>query len=669
MKTLAGFFLSLLLYTSLLCAHSEDVRNSHYITNRAPLIAEPYVELPLGAIKPAGWLKEQLLRMKSGLTGHLDSAYPQVCGPRNGWLGGDGDGWERGPYWLDGLVPLAYILDDEELIKQSTPWIEWSLTHQQESGYFGPIPFQEKPEPEPGIQKTPRRDWWPKMVMLKVLQQYYTATKDQRVIDLMTRYFRFQLQELPDTPLGHWTFWGNRRGGDNMMVVYWLYNITGDRFLLDLADLLFEQTHPWTDHFLDKRSLYYQKSFHCVNLAQGLKQPLIYYQHHPEEKYLEAVKTALNDIRRFHGQPQGLYGGDEPLHGREPTQGSEFCSTSEIMFSLEKMISISGEVEFADHLEKVAFNSLPTQANDDFTARQYYQQPNQVLITKGYHNFYTDDPYRLVYGLLTGYPCCTTNMHQAWPKFTQHLWFASADNGLAALVYSPCSVTAKVAGGQEVTIVEDTLYPFSEIIRFRIQCQSPVTFALHLRIPSWCDSAEILIDGESWKEPDRGTIVTIKREWNDGGEVELRLPMRIRTSRWHQHSVAIERGPLVYALKIGEDWREVSDDYHEGFYEIYPTDPWNYGIWDVAVRDMDQHFTVKEMEPIADYPWNLENAPIRIKTKGKRIPHWTIYNDMAGPLPCSPQYQSRLDESQLEEITLIPYGCTTLRISEFPVVR
>ena len=214
------------------------------ITNRAPLKPRAFHELPLGAIQPRGWLRTQLERQRDGLTGNLDAKYSKIVGPRNGWLGGDGDGWERGPYWLDGLVPLAYILKDEKLIAKARPWIEWSLANQEASGYFGPKRFDKEPLREPGIQKTPREDWWPRMVMLKVLQQYHSATGDTRVLDLMRRYFRYQLAELKKTPLDHWTFWANRRGADNLMDVYWLYNLTGEPFLLELGNLIHAQTVP-----------------------------------------------------------------------------------------------------------------------------------------------------------------------------------------------------------------------------------------------------------------------------------------------------------------------------------------------------------------------------------------------------------------------------------------
>lgn len=227
---------------------------TYYLQNRAPLTEKPYLELPLGSIRPHGWLLNQLERMRDGMTGHLDEIYPEVMGKRNGWLGGDGDGWERGPYWIDGLLPLAYILDDEKLKAKVRPWIEWTLNNQTDEGYLGPVPFEKEPVPEEGLQKTMRRDWWPKMVMLKVLQQYYSATGNNQVIEALSKYFKYQLKELPETPLDHWTFWANRRGGDNLQVVYWLYNITGNEYLLELGSLIAEQTFPWSDVFLNEEN-------------------------------------------------------------------------------------------------------------------------------------------------------------------------------------------------------------------------------------------------------------------------------------------------------------------------------------------------------------------------------------------------------------------------------
>ena len=684
------------------CTHAPEEPDSLYLQNRAPLYPKKYVELPLEAIKPEGWLLMQMELMRDGMTGHLDEWYPSVVGERNGWLGGDGDGWERGVYWLDGLVPLAWLLDDEALKAKAMPWIEWALASQTESGYFGPVPFDVAPQLEPGLQKGMREDWWPKMVMLKVLQQYYEVSKDERVIDLMLNYFRFQLKELPETPLDHWTFWANRRGGDNLMVVYWLYNQTGESFLLELADLLHEQTFPWTRVFLNEDC--YQgpeldhlypyntpnrypfdeelisrlcteqlQSFHCVNFAQGIKEPMIRYQKDPDPIYLEAVNKALDDMTRFHGQPQGMYGGDEPMHGKDPTQGIELCSVVELMYSLEKMIAISGNTEFMDRLERIAYNALPTQINDDFSARQYFQQANQVMLTRDRHNFYEEDHHGqtdLCYGLLTGYPCCTCNLHQGWPKLVSHLWYATDDGGVAAIIYGPCNLTVEVANGIEVQIREETLYPFEERIRFHISTPEEVSFPLHLRIPGWCEAPVININGKEIEFKVSEGMVIVDRSWKNGDQVELELPMKVKLNRWVENSVSVERGPLVYALKIEEDWTEVENsDKYGNFSEVRPRNPWNYGLLEAAILDPDQGFELIQKAKVSGYyPWTLETAPLALLTKGKQIPDWKLHREMAGPLPHSLPLK-HLQREEPEVITLIPYGCTTLRITEFPVVR
>ena len=679
MKTRILFttILMIAMSTQLFGQRNETSYYGNYINNRQPLLQKEYIKLPVGAIKPEGWMMEQFLRMKDGFTGHLDTIYEHVMGKRNGWLGGDGDVWERGPYWIDGLLPLAYILDDKELIEKVKPWIEWTLASQKSDGYFGPD--TDRPA-EAGLQRDNAHDWWPKMVVLKILQQYYSATQDERVIPFLTNYFKYQLKELPKTPLGHWTFWGEQRGGDNLQIVYWLYNITGDKFLLELGELIHKQSFNWTDVFLHQDHLYRQQSLHCVNLGQGFKEPVIYYQQNKQQQQLDAVKNAARIIRTTLGLPTGLWGGDELLRYGRPTAGSELCTAVEMMYSLESMLEITGDVQWADHLERIAYNALPTQITDDFSARQYYQQINQVAVTREWREFTTPhDNTDLLFGILTGYPCCTSNLHQGWPKFVQNLWYATAGNGIAALVYAPSMVKAVVANNVEVSIQEQTNYPFDETIQFTIHYPNKKVkkawFPFHLRIPAWCKNPTVKVNGSPIEvDATSGEITFINREWKDGDMLTLELPQEVEVSRWYDNGAVVERGPLVYALKMNEQWEKKQMEpervvrYGAWYYEVTSDTPWNYTLSANSFRpaNIKDNFIVEKVPQKGGYPWNVENAPIRIKTKARRLNNWSLVRGSAGPIAYYTQQGNDFSEND-ETIELIPYGCTTLRITEFPV--
>lgn len=647
------------------------------------LAAFAYSELPLGAVTPEGWLHDQLVIMRDGTTGHLDEIYAKVKND-NGWLGGQGDGWEETPYWLDGAVPLAYLLDDAALKEKVLQYINWTLDNQRPSGYFGPIT---KAERENGTEITPGNcadgeDWWPKMIMLKVLKQYYTATGDERVVPFMSKYFKYQLQSLKGCPIGNWTEWAQSRGTDNVMMAQWLYGITGEEDLVELASLIESQSFQWSDWFAGRdwvigaAAQQNEENWmhrHAVNVGMALKSPAVNYRRTGDEAYLSALKTGFSDLMTLHGLPMGTFSGDEDLHGNAPTQGTELCAITESMFSLEKIIAVTGDVYYMDALERMAFNALPAQTTDDYNMKQYFQVANQVQVSRGVFDFSLPFNREMnnVFGMRSGYTCCLANMHQGWTKFATHLWYGAPGGGLAALAYAPCTVTASVGSdSDEVTIHEKTGYPFEERIDFEVSTRKAVAFPFALRIPSWCAEATVTLNGEELRREKGGQVITIERSWENGDVLSLELPMQMTTSNWGKNSRAVERGPLVYALKLEERWVKGHDEKEGDYFSVFPEDDWNYGLLEQVVKTPAEALEVN-VQPVADdFVWNLEHAPIEITAPARKIPGWKAVNGVAYQ-PITTRfglYKGEVSDT-LEKVKLVPYGFTKVRVVAFPVVK
>ncbi|QQT60728.1 glycoside hydrolase family 127 protein [Sphingobacterium multivorum] len=646
-------------------------KNLSYINNRLPLRQNALIKLPVGSIVPEGWLGKYLELQKDGLTGHLGEISAWLSKKNNAWLSTDGKGdygWEEVPYWLKGYANLGYILKDPKIIAESKIWLEAALKSQRPDGYFGPL-----------ILRNNKPDLWGNMLMLWCLQSYYEYSGDQRVLTLMTNYFKWQTN-LPDSFFLK-DYWENSRGGDNLLSVYWLYNRTqGNEWLMDLADKIHRNTANWRQ----KDDL---PNWHNVNVAQCFREPATYYLKSQSSEDLNATYANFHFVRQVFGQvPGGMFGADENARPgyTDPRQGVETCGMVEQMASNEILLGITGDPFWADHAEEVAFNTYPAAVTADFKALRYITSPNMTISDSHNHAPGIDNngPFLMMNPFSSR--CCQHNHSQGWPYYAEHLYMATNDNGVAAVLYAASKAEVKVGNNQAIQIRQESNYPFEESLRFEIVTHGKtVDFPFYLRIPAWVKQGKVTVNGKSQAVEGGAKYIRIERKWKDGDKVELSLLMTIDLKTWtaNKNSVSIQRGPLTYALKIKENyvkkdskasaigdskWQETADPSKWPSYEILPASEWNYGLVQNQLQAVDQLKVVKRPWPKDAFPFDAEAVPISILVKAKRIDGWKIdENGLTGVLPLSPVET----KGEVQEVELIPMGAARLRIAAFPTVK
>lgn len=643
---------AILTVAAVLCATStfaaEPTGEAQATPNRAPLVSTPFIPLPLGAVRAKGWLAGQLRRQADGLTGHAEELMPDIGG-NSGWLGGTGESWERGPYYVKGLVALAYVMHDPDLIAKAKKWVDWTLDHQRPDGQIGPASND---------------DWWPRMVITWALRDYYEATQDARVLTVLTKYANYIEGHLPQRPLKEWA---KARAVDQIDTLFWLYNRTGDPSVLRAADVLQGQSNHWDNFFATLRETpgdFY--SSHNVNVTQAMKFPAVVYEKTGVPAERQKFLLAWDKLQRRHGLPTGLWSGTEFLATKATFQGTEMCSIVEQMLSSEIAVGVTANPTIGDDLERITFNLLAGGTTKDFHQLQYYTLVNQPVAHVGPNGYQQDYNNGIVPGPMSGYPCCCFNLHMGWPKYVQHSWMASADGGLAAVAYGPTEVTTLV-NQTPVIITEETDYPFADTIKFKLNPQHPLEFSLKLRIPGWAVAPRVSINGVTVADPIKpGSFLSLSRTWKAGDIVDAEFPAELTTVDAVNGSAALWRGPLAFSLGVAEK----ATPTHlgaPGFEELAmdPLTPWNYAL-DLD-RARPKAFATLIRGHMPANPWLPQTAPIRLRVHARRLPQWglTPSGRLANEVPPSP-VQS---DEPLEEVTLVPFGAQTLRITAFPLLR
>jgi hypothetical protein len=632
--------------------------NTHYAGNRQPLLPSPLIQLPFGAIKPQGWLRQQLELQAAGYVGHL-TEISGFCNPKgNAWLSREGlgsNGWEEVPYWLRGFAAMGFVLADRKLIGETMPWIETTFASQREDGYFGP---------RSNLKPGGGHDLMSNMNMLYVLRAYHEYSNDKRVLELMKRYFAWELA-IPDNKFfaGGWQV---PRNADELENVYWLYNRTGDPVLLELAAKIQRCGASWMN---------IATGGHNVDFSQGFRKPAMFYQQNKDPEFLATTERQWASIIGTYGQvPGGAFGGDEFARPgyTDPRQAIETCGAVEMMISQQILTRITGDTKWADRCENIAFNTLPATMTADLKGLRYLTSPNQV----------NSDARSKAPELADGGPmqvmnphdhrCCQHNSGAGWPYFAQSLWMATPGNGLAAVMYASNSVTARVGKGTAVTIDETTQYPFDGTVTLRIQADSPVAFPLHLRVPGWCkDGVKLTLNQRPLAVASRaGGFLRVHRTWQTGDTLVVQFPLTLAITTWkaNHNSVSVNRGPLTFSIKIGEKLLAYQPERFKQpwpAWEIVPTTPWNYALQLDPANPAASLRVVTKPWPSDNMPFTHDGTPVEIAAPARKLPNWLEdHRGLVDKLQPSPVKSS----APVETITLIPMGAARLRLSAMPVL-
>ena len=625
-----------------------------YTPNRAPLQGLPFQKLPPGAVTPRGWLRGQLERDANGLSGRLSEISDYLKYEGNGWVDPKSDsGWEELPYWLRGYGDLGYVLAIRKLSRKPKNGSKalWPIRSPMAS--LGRNVCATKPMSKTAMAIRGRTCW----SSTRYIRITNTAAISARSTS-WRKFFNWQNQQ--DTKYFK-TGWGALRWADNLYLVYWLYNQTGDKKLLDLAQKIHDNSANYVNNL---------PNGHNVNIAQGIREPAEYWMQTGDLTHLQAVENNYQNVMQRFGQvPGGGFAGDENTRpGQDdPRQGFETCGIVEYMHTHEIMTRISGSPRWADRAEELAFNSLPAALSPDHKGIHYITSPNLVEINSSGVDGQFDNHFpMLTYEPgIHNYRCCPHNYGMGWPYYAEESWLATADKGVAALLYTASEVKVKVGDGTQVTWKATTAYPFAESIQFNLSTPKKVSFPFYLRIPGWANNAEVRLNGKKVKvAPAPLSYVVLDRQWKNGDTVTLRLPMQVGLKKWHKNedAVSVSYGPLWFALDMGEKWVRAggSDEWPE--MHVQAEKSWNYGLpTDVKASD----FQVKRVAIPSEQPFTPQTAPLRLQTRARRVPGWEADEQgIVRPLQASPA----LSNQPLETISLLPMGAARLRISSFPTV-
>lgn len=604
-------------------------------------------EVKASSIIPKGWIEEYLVRQQNGLTGNVTvQGYPYTTNMWNGIIPNANSWWpyEQTGYYLDGAYKLGVLLNDATLTRPFKESLKWVISHPDENGMLGGS-FRTMPS------------LWPYAVFFKAFIAYYMETHDEQALKA---FHKFYSEAVSTETLGI-----GERNHTNIEAVLKLYEWTKDKSLLDKAVKAFELADKHrVDSDLGFTLMKSDKKLvnHGVTYTESVKIPVLLYMYTGNKEYLDAAEHSIEMIERDHMGPSGVPSCNECMSTKDPMQSHETCVTSDLTWSLGYFLMATRNVKYADMIEKAIFNAAPGAISKHFENLQYFSTDNQFICTNssnhGKEGRFYFNANMTQYSPESSPACCTGNVHRAMPNYTARMWMTDMNGGITAALYGP-----SVYHDKNATVSEETNYPFDNNISFRFSKTSGQEFPFSLRIPGWCSEASLTINGETYKGALKsGTFITLNRIWKEGDRLVLNLPMPVKLNRF-QNVLSVERGPLLYSYPIPERIEMDAKTVNALFpaLNIYPVGEWNYAL---DMSENDYLSKVKVILPEGEgYAFDNEKGVPRLQVPVRRIKGWELTNNGAYTPPIPIAYEV---EDEVKWITLVPYGATRLRLTQFP---
>ncbi|EGO20580.1 hypothetical protein SERLADRAFT_441925 [Serpula lacrymans var. lacrymans S7.9] len=603
--------------------------------NTTGLSPKQYLYLPLGAIKPSGWLYDQLMVQTNGLAGNERNFYDYVA--QSDWTGGNytySNLEEAGSYWFNGLVPNGVIVNDTTIQSQTQYFLDYVFANQDSTGWIGPEVFD---------STKPRYLWGRYPFLFGVIQMIeYNSTLSETLIPAIYKLYDFY-----------------PNGNENLLInTMEMLRNSG----VSWQDVFDKQYFPTTATENLVNPFNNTLTWHGVNVAEGLKATAVQYRFTHNQSDLERASSGWDLLFEYHGRPSGIFAADEYLAGLQAIRGTELCDVVETMYSGSYLFQMIGDTKFADRVERIAYNSLPATLTGNMWSRQYLQQQNQVAaMNMNPDPFPTDGAYSNVFGLEPNYPCCTVNHPQGWPKFVTNSFVTTPDQSSLVHVYlGPLNTSTTLANNNAVTVNVDTLYPFSDTLTTTITATSAFTY--YVRIPSWVSGGTIAINGGAAQAVNPSNGLQSVSIGAGTTTIVLNVPAEITLENRPESSIAVHRGPLHYAFDISRNQTILAQNAQQPLavdLQYLATEAWQYAI-DPSTLTFNSNPPSSGELPSPIFDAGL--PPLTITVTACPVA-WGLAGDtFADSPPVSPSCTGAPTN-----ITLWPFGATKLRIGEFPV--